>query len=162
MAISAVDGAPVRRLVAQEFSVGEEPWTSANADLAIVLTSVRDQSAAIKGPAAVDLLEPVPRADLERACRDVIPELLPGLRTDDTRNALLTIARIWFTLATGRIGSKDAAASWALERLPDGAGEALRLARMAYLDEVVDDWDAPAIQLAMADWTAMTEIIDRL
>ena len=42
------------------FSVGEEPWTSPNADLAIVLTSVRDHSAAIKGPAAVDLLEPCP------------------------------------------------------------------------------------------------------
>jgi predicted nucleotidyltransferase len=144
----------------QEFRAGEEPWRSPNPDLAVILTSVRDESVALIGPAAAQVLDPVPLADLERACRDVIPELLPGIEAkDDTRNSLLTLARIWFTLSTGRIESKDVAAAWALERLPDGTGEALRLARAGYLGQVADRWDAPQIALAKADWSAMTTAI---
>ena len=77
----------------------------------------------------------MPRADLERAVRDVVPELLPGIetsaRTGDVRNSLLTLARIWYTLATGGIESKDVAAAWAIERLPAGTGVGLRLALAA-------------------------------
>jgi streptomycin 3"-adenylyltransferase len=146
-----------------EFQGGDEPWTSPNHDLAVLLTSARDASLALVGPPAAELLDPVPHADLERACRDVIPELLPGIEVEyDTRNSLLTLARIWFTLSTGRIESKDVAAAWALERLPDGAGEALRLARAGYVGEAVDRWEMPEIALAMADWTAMTTAIDHL
>jgi len=35
----------------------------------------------------------------------------------DTRNVVLTFARIWTTLATGEIRSKAAAADWALAQL---------------------------------------------
>jgi predicted nucleotidyltransferase len=143
-----------------EFQAGQEPWTSPNPDLAVVFTSVRDASVALVGPPASDVLDPVPSTDLAAACRDVISELLSGIVDgDDTRNSLLTLARIWFTLATGGIESKDVAAAWALERLPDGAGEALRVARAAYLGEGVDRWDAPATERALADWAAMTEAI---
>ncbi len=144
------------------FQDGEEPWTSPNPDLAVILTSLRATSLDLVGPPAADVLDPVPPADLERACRDVIPELLPGIEEDDTRNSLLTLARIWFTLATGRIESKDVAAAWALERLPDRAGEALRLARAGYLGDADDRWDAPAITLATTDWAAMIEAIHDL
>ena len=145
-----------------EFSAGDpEPWTSPSPDLAVLLTSVREGGVPLFGPPSVQLLDPVPREDLERAVRDVIPELLPGLETDDTRNSLLTLARIWFTLATGRIESKDVAATWALERLLDGAGEGLRLARAGYLGDARDTWDEPAKAGARMDWQAMVEAIDR-
>ena len=36
----------------------------------------------------------------------------------DVRNVLLTLARVWFTLETGTIASKDVAADWAITRLP--------------------------------------------
>ena len=39
--------------------------------------------------------------------RDEIPELLPGLEEDDTRNSLLTVARIWYTLETGTVAAKE-------------------------------------------------------
>lgn len=146
-----------------EFGAGLEPWTSPNPDLAVLLTAVRDEGIALVGPPAAQVFDEVPPEDLGRACRDVIPELLPGIvEGDDTRNSLLTLARIWFTLSTGRIESKDVAAAWALERLPDGAGEALRLARAAYVGEYLDRWDASATALALADWTEMTGAIDRL
>ena len=146
-----------------EFRAGHEPWTSPSADLAVILTNVRDSSVALVGLPAAEVLDPVPAGDLAQACRDVTPELLPGIEAkDDTRNSLLTLARIWFTLSTGRIESKDVAAAWALERLPSGVGEGLRLARSAYLGEAGDHWDAPATALAMTDWTAMTAAIDAL
>jgi hypothetical protein len=46
-----------------------------------------------------------------------IPGLLEGLDSD-TRNVLLTFARIGTTLITCQIKSKNAAADWALAQLP--------------------------------------------
>ena len=101
----------------------------------------------------------VPRADLDSALRDVIPELLPGLAEDDTRNSLLTLARVWLTLETGRIEPKDVAAGWALERMPAGAGKALRRARDGYLGKADDPWDDDGKALARADAEAILAAI---
>lgn len=145
----------------REFETGDRsPWTSPNADLAVVLTTVRDDGVALAGPPADAILDPVPRADLERAMRDEIPELLPGLLEDDTRNALLTLARIWLTLETGRIEPKDVAAAWAVEQLPDGAGKGLRLARSAYLGDAEDRWHDTTRQAARTDWDAILATIE--
>jgi hypothetical protein len=48
---------------------------------------------------------------------------------------------MWLTVATGRIASKDAAATWALERLPAASRVALERARGGYLGSVEDRWD---------------------
>ena len=71
--------------------------------------------------------------------RDVLPGLLGGLRGDE-RNVLLTLARMWYTASTGKFLTKDAAASWAIPRLPDPDAMMLDHARRAYLGEVADDW----------------------
>jgi predicted nucleotidyltransferase len=144
-----------------EFAAGDwSPWTSPSADLAVLLTSVRARGVPLFGPAPVELLDPVPQEDLDRAVRDVIPELLPGLETqDDTRNSLLTLARIWFTLETGGIESKDTAATWALERMPAGVGAGLRMARAGYLGEAPDTWDEPARAAAHRDWDAILAVL---
>jgi hypothetical protein len=64
---------------------------------------------------------------------------LPGLDTD-TCNVVLTLARIWTTLATGAVRSKDAAADWALERLPEEHRTVLARARAIYLGEEEERW----------------------
>jgi len=58
----------------------------------------------------------------------------------DTTNLVLTLARIWTTLATGTIWSKDAAANWALARLPEEHRPVLARARAVYLGEEDDQW----------------------
>jgi hypothetical protein len=61
---------------------------------------------------------------------------LPGLLEDldgDTRNVVLTLARVWTTLATGGIRPKDAAADWALPRLPPHRRPVLEHAKQLYL-----------------------------
>src|SRR5262249_45076678 len=54
---------------------------------------------------------------------------LPG----DTRNVVLTLARIWTTLATGEIRSKDTAAAWALDHLAPEHRPVLAYANELYL-----------------------------
>ncbi len=108
-------------------------------DLAPVLAMVLAGNRPLVGPPPAEVLDPVPPDDLCRAMRDVVPGLLADL-DDDTRNVLLTLARVWTTLATGQIRSKDAAADWALERLPDEHRPVLAHARAVYLGEADEDW----------------------
>lgn len=100
-----------------EFQTGGSPRPGPMPDLAVVLTVVLAGNHPLTGPPPAELLDPVPHADLVQASVDAIPELLTDL-DDDTRNVLLTLARIWTTLATGEITTKDVAADWAIAHLP--------------------------------------------
>jgi len=145
-----------------EFTSGDvHPWTSPNPDLAVLLTAAREDAVAVFGPPIDRLVDPVPRADLDRALIDVVPGLMADLE-GDVRNVLLTLARIWFTLETGTIASKDVAADWAITRLPAGRGDAIRLARAGYLGEAQDRWDSDEIAAAQADAATIREAILRV
>jgi predicted nucleotidyltransferase len=118
----------------------------ASPDLAIVLTTLLQHHRVLAGPPASMLFEPVPIADLRRAIAACLPSLLENLKGDE-RNVILTLARMWVTLATDQILPKDSAAEWVLERLPAELSPVLELARAAYLGERGDDWStlgAPA------------------
>jgi predicted nucleotidyltransferase len=129
-----------------EFERGELPeWPRPDPDVTLLVETARRAVVPLLGPPIAAVLEPVPRADLVRAMLDTIPVLMPGIdEGDDRRNGLLTLARIWTTLATGEIRAKDEAASWALARLPEEHRPALAHARAAYLGEEHDDWQALA------------------
>ena len=133
-----------------EFEARREPWSSPNPDLAVLLTAARAEGVSLFGRPLTDLIEPVPQDDLRRAMRDVLPELMADL-DGDVRNVLLTLARVWFTLETGTIAAKDVAADWALARLPEDRGDALRRARAGYLGDAVDLWEGDALIAARAD-----------
>jgi hypothetical protein len=66
---------------------------------------------------------------------------LRGDIDSDTRNVVLTLARIWSTVATGDIRSKDAAAAWASDRLPEPHRRVLIRARSIYLGDLAEQWD---------------------
>ncbi|WP_327668398.1 MULTISPECIES: aminoglycoside adenylyltransferase family protein [unclassified Streptomyces] len=119
---------------------GETPRPEADEDLALLVTMVRQGSVALFGPSATELLDPVPESDVRRATVAGIPALLEELETD-TRNVVLTLARVWATLATGEILSKDAAADWALARLPEENRAVLAHARAVYLGEAEESWE---------------------
>ena len=125
-----------------EFERGNlRPWpTTENGDLATLLTLVRRYGEPLVGPPAQDLIPPVPEADLRAAMVGDLESLLDDLEPD-TRNVLLTLARIWCTLATGEIRAKDAAAAWALERLSEEHRPALAHARAGYLGAEDDRWE---------------------
>ena len=142
------------------FEAGRIPDPAPSADLALVLEMTRRADRPLHGPAAEDLLDRVPPADLRRAVDDCLPGLLADLR-HDTRNVLLTLARCWTTAATGAIRSKDEAADWAIARLPAGQRGLLATARDAYVGSAVDRWDGLDGQVDELA-AAMVEAIGRL
>jgi predicted nucleotidyltransferase len=143
------------------FAAGDlQPWTSPNPDLAVVLTAARAEAVTLFGPPLPSLLDPIPADDLERALHDVIPDLLGDLDAD-TGNVLLTLARVWFSLATHEIAPKDIAADWALARLPSETGDAVRRARAGYLDPRADPWTPVELDGARTDASVMVEAIRR-
>ena len=130
-----------------ELAAGSEPWRSPNPDLAILLAEALVAGRPLIGPPPAAYLDPVPRTDLRAASVAAIDGLLEDLRPD-TRNVLLTLARIWTTVETGEIRSKDAAADWAIARLPASDGAVLATARDGYLMGLGESWDdqAPAVE----------------
>ena len=115
------------------------PWPLASPDLAVLLTTVILEGVALVGPPPAEVLDPVPRAELDRAMLDAIPDLLADLEPD-TGNVILTLARIWTSLVTGEIWSKDAAADWVLARLPAEHRPVVARARAIYLGDEPERW----------------------
>ncbi|MFC9507654.1 aminoglycoside adenylyltransferase family protein [Streptomyces sp. NPDC057002] len=124
----------------EEYERGVIPGREPSPDLAPLLTMVMLADAPLHGPPPAELLDPVPHADLRRAVVAGVPELM-GELDSDTRNVLLTLARIWTTLTTGDIRSKDAAAEWALGRLPAEHRPVVAHARAVYVGEETERWD---------------------
>jgi predicted nucleotidyltransferase len=123
-----------------EFERGNvAPWESPNPDLTLQLEMTLQTNHPLFGPPPAEVLDPIPAADVRRAMLDVIPSLLADLEGDE-RNVVLTFARIWTTLATGIIRSKDAAADWALPRLPPEQQPVLAHARAIYLGDAAEEW----------------------
>jgi streptomycin 3"-adenylyltransferase len=112
------------------------------------------------GPPPAELLDPIPVAGLRRSVVAGVPSLVAELDTD-SRNVLLTLARIWFTLETGSIRSKDHAADWGIERLPPSIGGALVRARELYLVGADIDW-AAVLPEVHATAQGMLDAIDAL
>jgi len=107
------------------FVPGPEPMADLGPEIALTLAGNRS----LAGPPPADVLDP------------------------NTRNVLLTLARVWATLETKEISSKDQAAAWALHRVPDALAGPLILACEMYLEGWDrDDWGE---DLAAARATAM-------
>jgi streptomycin 3"-adenylyltransferase len=123
-----------------EFERGHvAPWESPNPDLTLQLEMALQANHPLFGPPPAEVLDPIPAADVRRAMVDGIPSLLADLDGDE-RNVVLTFARIWTTLATGAIRSKDEAADWALPLLPPEHRAVLAHARAIYLGEATEEW----------------------
>jgi len=112
----------------------------ADHDLAILLTMVLRHGVALYGPAAQEFFDEVPAIDVQRSLLETLS--LWNTETDwegDERNIVLAIVRTWYTAMTGDIATKDAAANWALQRLPIEHKQIVIAARDAYLGlEAVD------------------------
>jgi streptomycin 3"-adenylyltransferase len=92
------------------------------------------------GPPPTEVFDPVPHDDLLRAIVGDVDAWLRKLDSD-TRNVILALARVWSTVATGVIRSKDTAAESALERLPEEHRVVLARARAIYLGDEEERWD---------------------
>ena len=122
-----------------EYEAGESSEPACDPELTLVLAQSRQEAKPLVGPDANELLPAIPKSDIRRAIRDVLPALIETLQGDE-RNVLLTLARMWRTTVTGEFVSKDAAADWAATRLPAEQAEVLVDARGGYLSGCESDW----------------------
>lgn len=138
------DVVPWRYPARREFQFGEwlrgdiaagifEP-PAIDIDLAILLTKARQCSVALIGPEARVVFDSVPEGDFIVALNDTLNLWnAPPDWAGDERNVVLTLARIWYSAATGKVASKDVAADWAIAQLPTDLGTVLLEARQAYV-----------------------------
>lgn len=118
-----------------EFERGDlEPWEEVNPDLTTLIEMVRTADTVLQGPPTTDIFEPISQQDLLAAAVKGIAPLLQDL-DDDAGNVVLTLARMWSSVTTQEIMSKDAAADWALARLPQEHQGVLAEARAIYLGD---------------------------
>lgn len=118
---------------------GVVPDRQPSPDVALLVEVARRGGGSLVGPSPREVLPAVPPGDLRRASLDAVPELLLEVDTD-TRNVLLTLARVVTTVETGTITTKDRAADHLLTRVPDAHREVLVAARDDYLGVASLDW----------------------
>ncbi|WP_131782210.1 aminoglycoside adenylyltransferase domain-containing protein [Legionella gresilensis] len=125
----------------KEFESGNHvPWlTNKMPDLALIITQVILASNILFGPNPTQLLPYVPYTDVIKASLEALDILIVELN-HDTRNVLLTLARIWCTVSTATIRSKPDAATWAIQHLPKNYKLVMQRARAICLGKEHDYW----------------------
>lgn len=126
----------------QEFEVGNmEPWPNKEMpQLAIMLTQLLLAHEVIFGPNPSQLIEKIPYYDFMTAISSSLDSLMEELHSD-TRNVLLTYARIWYTTTTDSICSKSTAATKAIEKLPKEYQPVMQRALAICLGKEKEYWD---------------------
>lgn len=109
-------------------------------DLAVIITQVRLLSKTLLGKDPENTLPVVPYKDFMRALIHDLDRLKTELQSD-TRNVLLTYARIWSTLETNEIKSKPNAAEWAILQLPDALRPVMERAMSISSGKEIDYWE---------------------
>lgn len=122
-----------------EYEAGESSKSVCDPELTLVLAQSRQEAKPLVGPNANELLPAIPKPDIRRAIKDILPALIETLQGDEL-NVLLTLTRMWRTSVTGEFVSKDVAANWAATRLAAEQAAVLVDAREAYLSGCENDW----------------------
>jgi len=118
-----------------------EPWsTKEMPDLAVLITQILLACKKLVGADPEQLLCKVPYKDFMTAIIDVLPDLRSDLDSD-VRNVLLTLARIWSTVATDAIRSKPGAADWVINHLPEKYRPVMERAKAICKGEQKEHWD---------------------
>jgi len=126
----------------EQFEHGNiEPWPAKEMpDLALLVTQILLASYTLVGANPDQLLCGVPYKDVITATKDELPNLMLDL-DNDTRNVLLTLARVWNMVVSDAICSKPAAADWVISRLPEKCRPVIQRAKAIYKGEEKEHWD---------------------
>lgn len=123
----------------EDIEAGKIPQAYYEGDLTILLWQARKHNILLTGKNALDLIPSISNEEVKSAIQTVLPSLLEGVHGDE-RNTLLTLARMWYTLETYDICSKNIAAEWTLPKLPKDLKGLMILAIKGYLGECTDNW----------------------
>ena len=118
----------------------ESSQTNEMPDLALIVTQVLLKSQTLWGPEPEKVLSYVPYRDFMKAMIHDVDRLIDEIESD-TRNVLLTFARIWSTLETNEIRPKPVAADWAINRLPKEYQPVMKRAKLICIGEEEEHWN---------------------
>ena len=108
-------------------------------DVTILLSKVLLHGTSLLGPEPSVILDPIPTSDVMQALLETAAQWnVPDDWAGEERHIVLALARMWFTACTGSIASKDHAARWLAERLPEEHRRVLFDAAAAYRGEADD------------------------
>lgn len=128
-----------------EFEAGTVPGPEADPEYTLLLAQARNEALPLAGPELKEFVPAIPEISVRRAIADALPALVSSLKGDE-RNALLTLARMWYTLVTGEFAAKDEAARWAAPQLSADSASMLEDARDAYLNEQKVGWNSHQVE----------------
>lgn len=123
-----------------EIEEGKYPQPFNDPDILILLWQAGRNSIILKGTDIKEFLPEIPFDEIKKAIRLSSLNVLASLKGDE-RNVLLTLSRMWFTLSTKEITTKDVAAEWAVAKLPEKLTTLLVKAKEAYLGHLTDEWE---------------------
>jgi len=119
---------PLKLPIHREFQYGEWlrdafvngyiPERILDQDLTILLRQIRQNSLTLYGISADALLPVISDRDFKGAILSLLPLLIEELE-DDTTNVILTLCRMFYSLETGKITSKDKAVDYTLNYVPE-------------------------------------------
>lgn len=124
----------------KEMEAGMIPQACFDPDIAILLWQARKSSMTLKGADCKQLILPIPFREIQKAIQFSLPGLISNVKGDE-RNVLLTLSRMWFTLETEDVTTKDVAAEWAIPKLAKEHATLLEKAKKAYLGDYDDKWE---------------------
>jgi predicted nucleotidyltransferase len=129
-------------LIREELASGKIDLTTAIKErgFAPLVRMARSAGASLYGPPPTAVFDPVPTADYHDAILKDIEEVERWIIVD-TRNVVLTLARVWAGLCTDDLHSKETCVSWALPRLSQPHGGVLKRALAIYRCEAEEYWD---------------------
>jgi streptomycin 3"-adenylyltransferase len=111
--------------------------TEPDPDLAAHITVLHAHGVVLYGAPIADVFPAVPRKDyVDSLARDFAWCRDEGHTA--ARYAILSMTRVWATLATGEIHSKDSGAAWAAERVPDELRPLVERALESYRGDGLD------------------------
>ena len=124
----------------KEMEAGMIPQACFDPDIAILLWQARKSSITLKGVDCKKLIIRIPFCEIQKAIQFSLPGLISNFKGDE-RNVLLTLSRMWFTLETEDVTTKDVAAEWVIPKLPETFSSLLKTAKEAYLGNLSDEWE---------------------
>jgi len=123
----------------EDYRSGMIPQKNVDPDLTILLYQARQTHRHLDGIDLREVIPEIPSIDLFNGIMESIPRLIAAYHGDE-RNVLLTLCRMWLTLNTKEIVSKDKAGVWAKTQVPEEHKEIIELAVKDYLSEAQINW----------------------
>ncbi len=118
----------------EEYSNEYIPETVKDEDLTILLRKVRLNSLALYGKEATEVIPIISDTVFNKAILASLPNLIREIE-DDEINVILTLCRMYYSIQTGVVISKDKAVDYILPITPDKFKPILVQAKAVYLGE---------------------------